>query len=231
MRIFYEPNIKKVQILSEEDSKHCIKVLRLSAGEVIHIVDGIGGMFTCKIQKADVKKCEVKIIEEQLEFGKTEFYLHLAIAPTKNSDRLEWMIEKCVEIGIHEISLIQTKHSERKHQRVDRLEKLAISAMKQSLKAYLPKINEIVLFEDFIKKNQSTQKFIAHLDKKAQPLQHILQSKTDYCILIGPEGDFTNEEVELAKSADYQVVTLGNSRLRTETAGLVATTIINSINL
>jgi 16S rRNA (uracil1498-N3)-methyltransferase len=230
MKLFYEPDIKKVQFLSEVDSKHCIKVLRLSVGEFIHVVDGRGGLFLCKIQKADPKKCEVKIIEEQSEYGKTDFYFHLAIAPTKNAERLEWMIEKCVEIGIHEISLIQTKHSERKNQKIERLNKIAISAMKQSLKAYLPIINDLISFEKFIQTNKNTQKFIAHLDEKAQPLQQIMQPQGNYCVLIGPEGDFSKEEIDIAQTADYQVVTLGNSRLRTETAGLVATTLINSIN-
>ncbi len=230
MKFFYEPNIKKIQVLSEEDSRHCVKVLRQNVGDIIYVVDGNGGLYTCEISKVDSRKCELIIREEQLNYGKTDFYLHLAIAPTKNSDRLEWMIEKCVEIGIHEISLIQTKHTEKKNQRTERLTKIAISAIKQSLKAYLPKINEVTSFDKFIANCNSNQKFIAHLSDEAQPLHQVLEPNRSTCILIGPEGDFTKEEIDLAQKADFQIVMLGNSRLRTETAGLVATTITNIIN-
>ncbi|HEY1055004.1 MAG TPA: RsmE family RNA methyltransferase, partial [Emticicia sp.] len=139
MLLFFQPNISQNHFLDIEDSRHCVKVLRKNTKDIIHIVDGVGGLYTCEITKANDKKCEFNVISEQQNFQKRESYLHIAIAPTKNADRLEWFIEKCVEIGIDEISLIQTKHSERKHQKVERLEKIAISAMKQSLKAYLPK--------------------------------------------------------------------------------------------
>lgn len=227
MQLFYEPNIQEKPYLSEEDSKHCIRVLRHQKKDIIHVVDGNGGFFEAEIINDNPKKCELKILKSEFDFGKKDYRVHLVIAPTKNSDRLEWMIEKCVEIGIDEISLIQTKHSERKIQKIERLEKIAISAMKQALKAYLPKINEVVAFEKIVKTISVDQKFIAHLTDGAQPLHKAMQPKRSYCVFIGPEGDFTKEEIVIAQSVGFEVVTLGDSRLRTETAGLVSTTILN----
>lgn len=227
MLLFFQPEIATKSFLNEEDSRHCIKVLRKNAKDKIHVVDGKGGLYECEITKPHEKKCEFSIIAEQKNFQKSNIYLHIAIAPTKNADRIEWFIEKCVEIGIDEISLIQTKHSERKNQKVERLEKIAISGMKQSLKAYLPKINELIDFDSFLKNNHQNQKFIAHLTEDAKPLTQSLEPNSSYCLLIGPEGDFSKEEVNKAQKADFQVVTLGNSRLRTETAGVVACTIFN----
>jgi 16S rRNA (uracil1498-N3)-methyltransferase len=227
MLLFFQPEIEKKHFLNEEDSRHCVKVLRKNTNDIIHVVDGIGGLFECKISKPHEKKCEFTIISEQKNFQKRDIYLHIGIAPTKNADRIEWFIEKCVEIGIDEISLIQTKHSERKHQKIERLEKIAISAMKQSLKAYLPKINDLMTFESFLKNVNQNQKLIAHLTDDAQPLVKVLEPKSSYCLLIGPEGDFAKDEVSKAQLAGFQVVTLGNSRLRTETAGVVACTIFN----
>ena len=230
MQLFFQPNIEKKHFLSEEDSRHCVKVLRKIEKDLIHIVDGKGGLFECEILKNDAKKTEFKILNSTQNFGKKDFYLHIAIAPTKNSDRLEWFVEKAVEIGIDEISLIETQHSERRFQKIDRLEKIAIGAMKQSLKAYLPKINEMISLEKFLKNVSAEQKFIAHLLDGAKLLQTQLKPKSNVCILIGPEGDFSETEIKLSHSADFQVVMLGNSRLRTETAALVATTITNFLN-
>ncbi len=227
MLLFFQPNIANKNFLDEEDSRHCIKVLRKKTHDTIHIVDGNGGLFECEITNPHEKKCEFVIFSEQKNFQTRDFYLHIAIAPTKNADRLEWFIEKCVEIGIDEISLIQTKHSERKFQKTERLEKIAISAMKQSLKAYLPKINDLIPLEKFIKTVKEKQKLIAHLTLDAQPLVDIFEKNSSYCLMIGPEGDFSKDEVVLAQSAGYQVITLGSSRLRTETAGVVACTIFN----
>lgn len=228
MLLFYQSDIEKTPVLSEEDSRHCVKVLRKNIKDKIFVVDGMGGLFECEITKAHEKKCEVRILSVKREFEKRNNYLHIAIAPTKNADRIEYFIEKCVEIGIDEITLIQTKHSERKNQKTERLEKIAISAMKQSLKAYLPKINELTEFEKFIKIANYQAKFIAHLTEDAKPLKDAAVDKTEVLIMIGPEGDFTNEEITKVKGAGFQVVTLGNSRLRTETAGVVACTITNA---
>lgn len=229
MLLFFQPNISQNQFLDVEDSRHCVKVLRKTTKDTIHIVDGTGGLYECEISKANDKKCEFKIISEQRDFQQRESYLHIAIAPTKNADRLEWFIEKCVEIGIDEISLIQTKHSERKQQKVERLEKIAISAMKQSLKAYLPKINELMSFDKFLKTVKQEQKFLAHLTDDSKPLVSLLKPQSSYCIMIGPEGDFSREEILQAKQEKFVWVTLGNSRLRTETAGIVACTLSNNL--
>lgn len=229
MLLFFQPNISQNHFLDVEDSRHCVKVLRKTVKDIIHVVDGEGGLYECEITKANDKKCEIKILFSQKNFQQRQNYLHIAIAPTKNADRLEWFVEKCVEIGIDEISLIQTKHSERKQQKVERLEKIAISAMKQSLSAYLPKINELVLFEKFLKTVKQEQKFLAHLTDDSKPLVSLLKPRSSYCILIGPEGDFSNDEIVLAKQEKFERVTLGNSRLRTETAGIVACTLSNNL--
>lgn len=229
MLLFFQPEIANKHFLNEEDSRHCIKVLRKNTKDIIHVVDGKGGLYECEISKPHEKKCEFSIVSEQKDFQKRDIYLHIAIAPTKNADRIEWFIEKCVEIGIDEISLIQTKHSERKNQKTERLEKIAISAMKQSLKAYLPKINDLVSFDKFLKTVSQKHKLIAHLTDDAQALVKIIEPNSSYCLMIGPEGDFTKDEVSQAQTIGFQVVTLGNSRLRTETAGVVACSIINLI--
>ena len=228
MQLFYQPNIEKDPFLNEEDSRHCVKVLRHKNGDLVHIVDGIGGLYSCQIMKADIKKCQLKVIETQKAWQKRKQYLHIAIAPTKNADRLEWFIEKATEIGIDEISLILTKNTERRFQKTDRLEKIAISAMKQSLKAYLPKINELTDFTKFIATPLPKQKLIAHFDEKAPALSK-MNLEENVCILIGPEGDFTPQEIELVLQNDFNIVTLGNARLRTETAALVAVTLVNNL--
>lgn len=230
MLLFYQSDIEKIPILSEEDSRHCIKVLRKNIKDKIHVVDGVGGLFECEIMKAHEKKCEVRILSVEREFEKRNHYLHIAIAPTKNADRIEYFIEKCVEIGVDEITLIQTKHSERKNQKTERLEKIAISAMKQSLKAYLPKVNELTDFEKFIKSVKIEEKFVAHLTDEAKPLKDLVADKKEVLLMIGPEGDFAKDEILLAQKTGFQLVTLGNSRLRTETAGVVACTIVNTFN-
>jgi 16S rRNA (uracil1498-N3)-methyltransferase len=231
MNIFYEPNIKQNLCLNEEESRHAVKVLRLSAGDLLNIVDGQGGFYTCKVKNTQGKKCELTIVEEKQQFGVKDFYIHLIIAPTKNMDKMEWMLEKCVEIGIDEISFIQTRYSERKEIKTQRLEKIAAGAMKQSQKAYLPKINEMISWKEFLKKDVAeSQKMIAHLEEGERKLiQHFAKPKANYAILIGPEGDFSPDEIKQAFEKGFQPVTLGNSRLRTETAGLVACHTLNII--
>jgi 16S rRNA (uracil1498-N3)-methyltransferase len=230
MLLFYQYNIEKTPILSEEDSRHCVKVLRKNTKDKIHVVDGLGGLFECEITKAHEKKCEVRILSTKREFEKRTHYLHIAIAPTKNADRIEYFVEKCVEIGVDEITLIQTKHSERKNLRSERLEKIAISAMKQSLKAYLPKVNELINFDKFIEKANFESKLIAHLTDDAKQLKDVATIRKEVLIMIGPEGDFAQDEILLAQEFGFQLVTLGNSRLRTETAGVVACAILNAFN-
>jgi 16S rRNA (uracil1498-N3)-methyltransferase len=233
MNIFYTPNITAAStfVLDETESKHAIKVLRLNQGDNISLVDGLGNFYTAEITNAHPKKCEVKIINRQKEEN-TKPSIHIAIAPTKNNDRLEWFIEKTTEIGITAISPIICDHSERKVLKIERLEKRAISAMKQSLKATLPSINEAVSFKSFIDSvPENTEKYIAHCyEENQQHLKEIYTAGKNCIVLIGPEGDFSLQEVELALKNGFKPVSLGKSRLRTETAGLVACNIVNLLN-
>lgn len=224
MRLFYAPDITTPEYtLSEEESKHSTRVLRLSVGDTIYLVDGKGGFYTAKISSISAKSCIAKIIDEQHNYGKRDYRLHIAMAPTKNIDRFEWFLEKATEIGIDEITPLLCEHSERKVIKIERLEKVVEAAMKQSLKAYRPIVNELTTFEQLIKTARADQKLIAHCYNGPKPLlRNVIKPKKDVIILIGPEGDFSPKEVELAKQLGYNDITLGDSRLRTETAGVVA---------
>jgi 16S rRNA (uracil1498-N3)-methyltransferase len=232
MQLFYVPNVAKSEIvLDETESKHAIRVLRLNTGDKVQIVDGKGGFYLAEITQPHPKKCNLSILESHKEFGKHRFNLHMVIAPTKNIDRFEWFLEKTTEIGIDEITPLLCDRSERKNIKPDRLEKILVSAMKQSVKAYLPKLNPLVSFNDFIKLNGTSQKFIAHCNNGDKPhLKNEITKEESVLILIGPEGDFSPEEVEQAKINGFREISLGNSRLRTETAGVVACHIVNLVN-
>ena len=234
MNLFFTNQISDgIAILGKEEARHCFQVLRMKRGERIAIVDGAGGYHTAELIEADKKNCIARIEESQLEFKKRPFHLHIGIAPTKNSSRLEWFLEKATEIGIDELSLVLCRHSERKTVREDRLEKILVAAMKQSERAYLPHLNALQPLSSFLK-TQSTgahQKFIGYCaDDVKTLLQQNYQSGQDVCILIGPEGDFSPAEVNLAMECGFQPISLGESRLRTETAGLVACHTINLLN-
>ncbi len=222
MNLFYFPNIKADTtqiILSEEESKHACRVLRLKDGDIITILDGVGGTYLSQIEEAHPKHCIVSILSYEYE-EKEAKAIHIAIAPTKNIERIEWFLEKTTELGIDEITLLLCKNSERKQIKEDRLEKILVSAMKQSKRTYLPKLNVLISFKDFI--NQHTTGALAHCyEGNKTSIQDVYQ-QYDYPILIGPEGDFSLDEVEMAKKAGYDFVTLGKNRLRTETAGLYA---------
>ena len=223
MSIFYAPDARSTGVLPEEESQHAVRVLRLKAGDEIEIVDGKGNFFRAVIMNANHNQCSFEIREAIADFGKKDYRLHIAIAPTKNIDRFEWFIEKAVEIGIDEITPLICRFSERKVIKPERIEKIIVAAAKQSQKAYFPVLNPLCNFNDFIKTASAAQKFIAHCyesDKK--PLQQVLKKSSDVIILIGPEGDFSVDEVQFATGNNYQPVSLGNSRLRTETAGIVA---------
>lgn len=223
MHLFYTPEISgKTHTLNEEESRHCIRVLRLKAGDVIFLTNGSGTLYECTIEAAQEKKCLVHVQKHYDNYEKRPYYMHIAIGPTKNSDRLEWFLEKATEIGIDEITPIICEHSERKDLKIDRLQKVLVSAMKQSLKAWLPKLNEPVRFKDFIKKNVGTAKFIAHCNEGTRESIASIYAKGDITILIGPEGDFSEKEVKMAEEQNFKSISLGNSRLRTETAGLLA---------
>ena len=233
MYIFYTPNISLPNhILNEEESKHCVRVLRLSVGDVVNLVDGVGGFYSAEISSADAKKVGLHILSSQYEYGKRNFKLHIAIAPTKNTDRLEWFLEKSTELGIDEITPIICHRSERKVIKIDRLEKVITSAVKQSIKAYHPKLNEAQSFELFINSTVHENKFIAHcLSTDAKYYLSALTNEGEDClVLIGPEGDFTESEISLALKKGFKAVTLGNTRLRTETAALAACFEINYLN-
>jgi len=231
MALFYVPNLAYGNVLPEEESQHAVKVLRLQIGDEIVVVDGAGGYYKAQITNPHPKHCDFEIIETQTKFGKRDYRLHIAIAPTKNIERFEWFIEKATEIGIDEITPIISRFSERKIVKEERLEKIIVSAAKQSVKAYFPKLNSLFTFDELMKKHHASQKFIAHCyeeDKKL--LQNEIKKSSDILILIGPEGDFSKEEVQKAISLGFVPVSLGNSRLRTETAGVVVCNTVAIVN-
>lgn len=232
MHLFYIPNIStEIQLLPREESAHCIKVLRLKKGDTVYLTDGLGGLYQTTIIVDHVKKCTLKVIEYQQEVGKKDYRVHLAVAPTKNINRFEWVLEKTTEIGIDEITPLLCTHSERKVIKPDRLNKVITAAMKQSLKTYHPKLNEMISFEKFIQTADTDQKFIAycsetyvdHLKDKYPKVKNVI-------VLIGPEGDFSPAEVKAAIENGYHPVSLGPSRLRTETAAVVACHTVNLVN-
>lgn len=225
MQLFYNPNITESAtsfVFDKEESKHIIKVLRKKEGDVLHVTNGAGFLFKTEITIASDNKCTVKINSfEKQETSK--FRLHLAVAPTKMNERYEWFLEKATEIGIQEITPIICEHSERKVIKTDRFQKILESAMKQSLHYYLPKLNEPIAFKEFVKTQKSGQLFIAHCeetDKKS--LKNELKTNEDVTMLIGPEGDFSVNEIQIALENHFIPVSLGTTRLRTETAAIVA---------
>lgn len=233
MHLFYTPDIDQTDTyqLNEEESKHCTRVLRLQQNDEVNLIDGRGGLYTAAIIQSDPKRTVLKILSYQSEFGKRNHYLHIAVAPTKNIERLEWFLEKATEIGIDRITPIICDRSERKEVKTERLNKVITSAVKQSLKAYHPQLDEPVKFRQFVSEDQSAQKFIAHcIDSEKADLRTALKPGASYRILIGPEGDFTPAETQLAISAGYVPLSLGTSRLRTETAALEACFEINFLN-
>jgi 16S rRNA (uracil1498-N3)-methyltransferase len=227
MALFYCPDISTACILPEDESQHAVKVLRLQASDNIIVIDGKGGYYEAEITLPHHKRCEFRIVKATQHFGKRNYRLHIAIAPTKNIERIEWFIEKATEIGIDEITPLLCRFSERKNIKDERLEKIIVSAAKQSKKAYFPKLNPLAPFDQFLKNAKAENRYIAHcyeLDKKQ--LSTELKGQKDVLILIGPEGDFSKEEVDAAMAAGFIPVTLGDSRLRTETAGMVACTTV-----
>ena len=231
MHVFYTPDILTNPELPEEEAGHCLRVLRLGIGSEIMLTDGNGSFYKAVISAATNKRCQVQITEtiEQEPFWKG--HLHLAMAPTKNMDRIEWFAEKATEIGFDELSFLNCRFSERKVIKIDRVEKIVVSAVKQSLKARKPVVNEMTDFRKFMERDFPGQKFIAHCYEGEKPLlKDVIVPGEDAVILIGPEGDFSREEVELAESKGFKAISLGKSRLRTETAALVAVHTLNLMN-
>jgi 16S rRNA (uracil1498-N3)-methyltransferase len=232
MHLFYSPVVNPGQnILGEQESWHCTRVLRMGEGGTIHLTDGLGNLYECVIELASPKNCVVKVISVQAEYLKRNIHLHIGIAPTKNLDRFEWFLEKATEIGIDEITPVFSAHSERIRIKTDRLQKIIVSAMKQSLKAYLPKLNEPAAMKSILSDDYPGQKFIGYCETGEEvELQKVYKKGSDALILIGPEGDFSSEEIEQAKKNGFIPISLGKSRLRTETAGIVACHTITLLN-
>lgn len=225
MQLFYNPNIDESTeqfSFSKEESRHISKVLRKKVGDILTITNGNGWLFEAEIISADLKNCVAIIVSKELK-PKKEYSLHLAVAPTKMNDRYEWFLEKATEIGIDSITPIICDHSERKIIKEERFKKILQSAMKQSLQCYLPKLNTAITFKEFIQQSFSGQLFIAHCeesDKKS--LKNQINPNQDITILIGPEGDFSSKEIEMATNHKFLPVALGDTRLRTETAAIVS---------
>ena len=216
--------------LGSEESFHCIKVLRMRTGDTLHVTDGAGNLYEGQIMAPDTKSCPVVLTSVIPEFGKRPFRLHLAVAPTKNIARFEWFLEKATEIGIDEITPLICEHSERVQIRIDRLQKIILSAVKQSIKTYLPVLHEPMKFEDFITMNRTASRFVAYVEEHQTIHLKNAYLKGDCTVLIGPEGDFSRKEMDSAIQLGFNPVSLGPSRLRTETAAIVACHIINIAN-
>jgi 16S rRNA (uracil1498-N3)-methyltransferase len=225
MQLFYNPTINETTesfTFDREESKHIIKVLRKKDGDILFVTNGLGYLFKTEITLASDSKCTVQMVSFE-KSTPSNFKLHLAVAPTKMNDRYEWFLEKATEIGIQEITPIICDRSERKVINTDRFEKIILSAMKQSNELYLPKLNPAISFKEFIKQQNEGLQLIAHCeetDKKT--LKSVVQPNTNITVLIGPEGDFSEKEIALALEQKYIPVSLGNTRLRTETAAVVA---------
>ena len=232
MHRFYCPDIAGTSTLGEEDSKHCVKVLRMAEGDNIEVVDGNGNLYTCRITMAHPKRCAVEVLECQHQPPHWGHRIVLGIAPTKNLDRMEWWLEKATEMGLDRFTPLKCRFSERKELKMERMRKIAISAMKQSLKATLPQLDEMTDIKHFIQEPFEGQKFIAHCmkDEPRKLLSHEVSPNTTVRVLIGPEGDFSPEEVQLALDNGYIPVSLGDQRLRTETAALAAVHTVHVIN-
>lgn len=231
MHLFYTPDIQTLSELPEEEASHAIRVLRLQLGDEVMLTDGKGNFYRAEISNANHKRCLLNIIETIPQEPLWSGHLHLAMAPTKNMDRTEWFAEKATEIGFDELTFLNCRFSERKVIKTERISKILVSAIKQSLKARLPKLNEMTDFNKFITQPFKGQKFIAHCYEGKKPLlKDTIRKGEDALVLIGPEGDFSEDEVKKAIENGFTPISLGNSRLRTETAALVACHILNLQN-
>jgi len=231
MHIFYTPDILQSSELPSEEAQHCTRVLRLKEGSEILLTDGKGHFFKAAIALASPKHCKVEILETISQPLPWQNQIHIAMAPTKNMDRNEWFAEKATEIGINQITFLNCRYSERKEIKSERIEKILISAMKQSQKATLPQLQSMIDFNKFITQNFAGQKFIAHCHPEEKThLANAYKKGENVLILVGPEGDFSEEEVSIAIKNGFQPISLGESRLRTETAALTACQTIHIIN-
>lgn len=232
MHIFYTPDIKSDRYtLSEEESKHSVRVLRLQIGDKITLIDGVGGFYIAEITNNHPKRCEIKINQTEKGYGRRNYQLTIAIAPTKNIDRFEWFLEKSTEIGVDKFIPFVSHQSERKVIKPERLNKRINSSIKQSIQAYRPHLVDLVKFTDLINMEFDGKKLIAHCFNTPKPyLKDVIGNNEEILILIGPEGDFTEDEIEMAKSRGFEEISLGDNRLRTETAGIVAVHTVALVN-
>jgi 16S rRNA (uracil1498-N3)-methyltransferase len=232
MLLFYTSDISgSTHVLDEQESKHVTRVLRLKRGDMVHLTDGNGNIYESEISNDSNKRCELTIVNVIQGFGKRRVPVHIAIAPTKNINRFEWFLEKSTELGIDQITPIFCERSERTMIKPDRLKKVMVAAMKQSLKAYLPVLNPAVRFEKFLASMDAEQKFIAYIDDSiADHLKDKAVKHRGAIVLVGPEGDFSPGELKLALENGYIPISLGKNRLRTETAGIAACHILNLVN-
>lgn len=234
MQLFYHPELDKNTdqfIFPPDESRHISKVLRKNSGDILQVTNGKGLWFEAEILIPDHKKCSAKIIS-LTQVPQKPYQLHMVVAPTKLNDRFEWFLEKATEIGVHQITPIICEHSERRVLKMDRMEKVLLAAMKQSLQSYLPQLNPAISFKEYMAQSKSGELYIAHCaeDNKTE-LYHCAEAQKDATILIGPEGDFSPDEIQLALDNGFRAVALGNTRLRTETAAIVACTTFALINL
>jgi len=233
MQLFYNPSLDnglKQFSFSPEESKHIVKVLRKKESDILHITNGKGYLFKAEILVADIKKCKVQIISEDKNIPK-RYKLHLVVAPTKMNDRYEWFLEKATEIGVDEITPVICERSERKTVKLERMERVIQSAMKQSLQTFLPKLNPPISYTHYMRQNINGLKFIAHCEEgEKMELKRRVAAHKDVTVLIGPEGDFSTSEIALAIEKEFVPVSLGNTRLRTETAAIVACSTVSIIN-
>ncbi|MEG1612040.1 MAG: 16S rRNA (uracil(1498)-N(3))-methyltransferase [Alistipes sp.] len=235
MQLFYAPDFTSpIYTLTEEESKHCIRVLRLGCGDAIYITDGRGNLFCCEITEDHPKHCTVRVMSVETEFEKLPYRLVMAVAPTKNSERFEWFLEKATEMGITTVIPLETEHSERRTLKPERALKVITAALKQSLKAYHPDLQPLTPLRELLSAPFEGRRFIAHCDPAhsatgKQYLASALHKGEDAQILIGPEGDFSPAEIEAALAAGYEEISLGTQRLRTETAAVVAVTMVSVV--
>lgn len=232
MQIFYTPDIAGIEYtFTEDESKHAIRVLRLNLGEEVHLVDGKGNLYEAVIAETHPKRCKVLVKNVITAYEKRNYHLHIAISPLKNPDRFEWFLEKATEIGIDEITPLLCDRSEKKNLNPDRANRIIESAMKQSIKAYHPVLHPLTKLNDLVKKATEEVKMVCSCEGQRKLIRDCYKPGQQALILIGPEGDFTEEELALAVKSGFQMISLGESRLRTETAGIAAVHSINFMNL
>jgi len=234
MQLFYAPDLVPPHYtLGEEESKHCIRSLRLRRGDMLHLTDGRGTLYRCEITDDDARRCTVRVAEVFREYGRMPYRLTMAVAPTKNIERFEWFLEKATEVGVSRIVPILCDRSERRTLKVERAERIAAAAMKQSLKAYCPAVRPLTPLGELLAEPFEGRRFIAHCDTAPAPKSYLLDTlrpREDLLVLIGPEGDFSPAEIAAARAAGFEEITLGDQRLRTETAAVAATVLAAARN-